>query len=81
VTESARDRIHALFPLDEAAAEELDHRLDAYRVESLNDAISALGRWLVDPNPLREPGLTFAVGVLCSVRDSHNPDVTGEVTR
>lgn len=76
---SARDRVHAMLPpLDspteaEAREAELDARLDALRVEDLNDAITALGRWLVDPNPLRAPGLTFAVGVLCSVRDQPNP--------
>ena len=40
---SARDRIHAMFNLDEAAETELNARLDAYRVEVLNEAADFVG--------------------------------------
>ena len=80
---SARDRIHAMLPpLDspaeaEARAAELDARLDAVRVEDLNEGITRLGEWTVS-NELK-PGLDFAVGVLKSVRD-REPAAEGEPT-
>lgn len=40
---SARARIHAMFPLDEAATAELDLRLDAHRTEVLAEVTA----WLV----------------------------------
>lgn len=43
MTETARARIHAMFPLDEAAEAELDTRLDAHRAEVLGEVTA----WLV----------------------------------
>ena len=60
---SARARIHAMFPLDETATAELDQRLDAHRVEVLDEGITALRKWT---------GMDLAIGVLLSVRDDRD---------
>jgi hypothetical protein len=65
-------------PLDnpaeaDARAAELDARLDALRVEDLNDALTVLRGWQGEISELRAPGLEFAIGVLLSVRDDHDP--------
>lgn len=79
---SARDRVHAMLPpLDnpteaDARAAELDARLDAVRIEDLNDALTVLRGWQGEISELRAPGLEFAIGVLLAVRDDHNPRAT-----
>ena len=68
---SARDRIQAMFQLDADTARELDLRLDAHRIESLDEGIDALDKWA------HRPGLPFAIGVLKSVRDDLEPERRG----
>lgn len=76
---SARDRVHAMLPPlyipaeAEARAAELDARLDAVRVEDLNEALAVLRGWQGEISELRAPGLEFAIGVLLAVRDDHDP--------
>lgn len=76
---NARARVHAMLPpLDnpiEAGAREaeLDARLDAVRVEDLNEALAVLRGWQGEISELRAPGLEFAIGVLLAVRDDHDP--------
>lgn len=80
---SARDRVHAMLPpLDnpveaDARAAELDARLDAVRVEDLNEGITRLEEWTVSDE--LTPGMRFAIGVLKSVRDLE-PAAQGEPT-
>lgn len=77
---SARDRVHAMLPpLDnpteaEGREAELDARLDAVRVEDLNDALAVLRGWQGEISELRAPGLEFAIGVLLAVRDDRDPN-------
>ena len=72
---SARARIHAMLPpLDnpaeaEARAAELDARLDALRVEDLNEGIDRLREWAASVGEDMAPGVNFAIGVLMAVRN------------
>lgn len=72
---SARARVHAMLPpLDnpteaEARAAELDARLDAVRVEDLNEGIDRLRQWAARVGEEMAPGVNFAIGVLLAVRD------------
>ena len=60
---SARARIHAMFPLDASGEHELNARLDAHRVEVLDEGITALRKWA---------DMDVAIGVLLSVRDDRD---------
>jgi hypothetical protein len=72
---SARDRVHAMLPpLDnpaeaDARATELDARLDALRVEDLNEGIDRLREWAASVGADMAPGINFAIGVLMAVRN------------
>jgi hypothetical protein len=71
-------------PLDspaeaEARAEELDARLDAVRVEDLNEGIDRLLEWAASVGSDMALGVNFAIGVLLSVRD-REPAAQGEPT-
>lgn len=77
---SARARVHAMLPpLDnpaeaDARAQELDARLDALRIEHLNEGITRLGQWTVSDE--LKPGVGFAIGVLLSLRDNEPAEPT-----
>ncbi|KOG21762.1 hypothetical protein ADK36_12310 [Streptomyces viridochromogenes] len=45
--------------------------LDAHRAEALDEGITALRKWA------HKPGISFALGVLLSVRDDRNPEQPG----
>ena len=71
-------------PLDspaeaEARAAELDARLDAVRVEDLNEGIDRLLEWAASVGEDMAPGINFAIGVLLSVRN-RDRRTTAEVT-
>lgn len=56
---------HSLLAPDEAA--------EAQRINDLDEAITALHRWLPCVSDTLTPGLEFAIGVLLSVRDDRDP--------
>lgn len=76
---TARDRIHAMFNLDESAERELDTRLDAYRTEVITKTVGRLRAVPVDCTALTGPvwygdGWNAAITTFEEIADYQKPD-------